>query len=228
MATRITFVGHGTFLIESGESRILLDPFLIDNPATELTPDGVSVDTILVTHGHGDHIADLVEVANRTEALVVSIVEISRWLGEKHGLTNLHEMNFGGTVQLPFGSVKMVPAIHTSGLPDGSYGGLPAGFLIDFPEGTVYFAGDTALFLDMELIGRTGIDLAFLPIGDNYTMGPDDALEAVKILKPSRVVPCHYNTWPPIEQDPNAWAARVNDQTESKCIVLESGNSIEL
>lgn len=228
MATRITFVGHGTFLIESGESRILLDPFLIDNPATELTPDGVSVDTILVTHGHGDHIADLVEIANRTDALVVSIVEISRWLGEKHGLTNLHEMNFGGTVQLPFGSVKMVPAVHTSGLPDGSYGGLPAGFLIDFPEGTVYFAGDTALFLDMELIGRSGIDLAFLPIGDNYTMGPDDALEAVKILKPSRVVPCHYNTWPPIEQDPNAWATRVNDQTESHCIVLESGDSIEL
>lgn len=228
MTTRVTFVGHATFLIESGESRILIDPFLVDNPATELTPAAVQVDTILVTHGHGDHIADLVEVASNTNALVVSMVEISRWLGEKHGLTNLHEMNFGGTVQLPFGSVKMVPAVHTSGLPDGSYGGLPAGFVIRFPEGTVYFAGDTALFLDMELIARAGIDLAFLPIGDNYTMGPDDALEAVKILNPKRVVPCHYNTWPPIEQDPAAWAERVNEQTDTECIVLGSGQTIEL
>ena len=215
MTTRVTFVGHATFLIESGESRILIDPFLVDNPATELTPAAVQVDTILVTHGHGDHIADLVEVASNTNALVVSMVEISRWLGEKHGLTNLHEMNFGGTVQLPFGSVKMVPAVHTSGLPDGSYGGLPAGFVIRFPEGTVYFAGDTALFLDMELIARAGIDLAFLPIGDNYTMGNDDALEAIKILNPKRVVPCHYNTWPPIEHDPAAWAERVNEQTDT-------------
>ncbi len=228
MTTRVTFVGHATFLIESGESRILIDPFLVDNPATELTPAAVQVDTILVTHGHGDHIADLVEVASNTNALVVSMVEISRWLGEKHGLTNLHEMNFGGTVQLPFGSVKMVPAVHTSGLPDGSYGGLPAGFVIRFPEGTVYFAGDTALFLDMELIARAGIDLAFLPIGDNYTMGPDDALEAVKILNPKRVVPCHYNTWPPIEQDPAVWAERVNEQTDTECIVLGSGQTIEL
>ena len=228
MTTRVTFVGHATFLIESGESRIFIDPFLVDNPATELTPAAVPVDTILVTHGHGDHIADLVEVASNTNALVVSMVEISRWLGEKHGLTNLHEMNFGGTVQLPFGSVKMVPAVHTSGLPDGSYGGLPAGFVIRFPEGTVYFAGDTALFLDMELIARAGIDLAFLPIGDNYTMGPDDALEAVKILNPKRVVPCHYNTWPPIEQDPAAWAERVNEQTDTECIVLGSGQTIEL
>ena len=228
MTTRVTFVGHATFLIESGESRILIDPFLVDNPATELTPAAVQVDTILVTHGHGDHIADLVEVASNTNALVVSMVEISRWLGEKHGLTNLHEMNFGGTVQLPFGSVKMVPAVHTSGLPDGSYGGLPAGFVIRFPEGTVYFAGDTALFLDMELIARAGIDLAFLTIGDNYTMGPDDALEAVKILNPKRVVPCHYNTWPPIEQDPAAWAERVNEQTDTECIVLGSGQTIEL
>ena len=228
MTTRVTFVGHATFLIESGESRILIDPFLVDNPATELTPAAVQVDTILVTHGHGDHIADLVEVASNTNALVVSMVEISRWLGEKHGLTNLHEMNFGGTVQLPFGSVKMVPAVHTSGLPDGSYGGLPAGFVIRFPEGTVYFAGDTALFLDMELIARAGIDLAFLPIGDYYTMGPDDALEAVKILNPKRVVPCHYNTWPPIEQDPAAWAERVNEQTDTECIVLGSGQTIEL
>ena len=131
-------------------------------------------------------------------------------------------------MQLPFGSVKMTNALHSSQLPDGSYGGNPAGFLVKLEEVTLYFACDTALFGDMQLIGQAGIDIAVLPIGDLFTMGPDDAVAATKLIQPKRVLPAHYNTWPPIEQDAEAWAAKVREQTDAEPIVIEPGQSVSL
>ncbi len=226
MATDLTFLGHGSWAIKSGDSNVLLDPFLTDSPVAPCTADSLDADHILVTHGHFDHVADVASIANRTGATVIAMVEVAQWFANEQQVQSTVGMNLGGTVQLPFGSAKMTPAFHSSELPDGSYGGVAGGFLMKFAEGTVYFAGDTALFSDMQLIGKVGIDIAVLPIGDHFTMGPDDALEAVKLLQPKRVVPNHYNTWPPISQDAVAWAERVKTETDAEPVVLDPGESL--
>jgi len=158
---------------------------------------------------------------------VISNFEICQWLAG-HDVEKTHAMNIGGGFDFPFGRVKMTTAHHTSMLPDGSYGGNPCGFVLSLAEGNVYFACDTGLFGDMEQIGRTGIELAALPIGDNFTMGPDDALEAVKLIQPERVVPVHVGTWELIAQDAAAWAQRVKDKTQAKPVVLKPGGKITL
>jgi len=176
-----------------------------------------------VSHGHGDHIGDTVGIASRTGAIVVANYEIAGWL-EKQGLKKTHGQQHGGGFHHGFGRVKLTLAFHGSALPDGSNGGNPCGFLITFNDGKkVYDAADTGLFGDMRLIGEEGIDLAVLPIGDNYTMGPDDALRAVKLIQPTKVVPIHYNTWDLIAQDPAAWAARVRRETSAEPVVLKPG-----
>lgn len=228
MATQLTWLGHGSWQIKTADHTILLDPFLADSPTAPVKPEDVQADFILVSHGHFDHIADAAPIANRTGATVVAIYEITDWLANQHGVENLVGMNLGGGVALPFGRVKLTVAHHSSRLPDGTSGGNPGGFLLSLPEGNVYFACDTALFGDMELIGRAGIDMAILPIGDLFTMGPDDALEAVKLIKPRRVIPDHYNTWPPIEQDPEKWAQRVRQETETEPVVIQPGESVDL
>jgi len=225
--TGLTWLGHGCWAIRAGGCNIVLDPFLDDNPAAPVKSDQVQADFILVSHGHYDHVADAVKIARRTGATVVSNFEICEWLG-KQGVAKTHAMNIGGGFAFPFGRVKMTIAQHTSMLPDGSNGGNPAGFLITFPEGKVYFACDTGLFYDMKLIGQPGLDLAVLPIGDNFTMGPDDALEAVKLLAPRRVVPVHANTWPLIAQDMAAWADAVKQHTQATPVVLRPGERVEL
>lgn len=227
MATSLTWLGHGSWLIHSAGYRILLDPFLTDNPLATLRADEVQADFVLISHGHYDHLADAEPIAKRTGATVIANFEICQWLTAK-GVTKTHAMNIGGAAVLPFGKVKMTIAHHSSTLPDGASGGSPCGFLLVFSEGRVYFACDTGLFYDMRLIGEAGVDLAVLPIGDNFTMGPDDALEAVKLLRPKRVVPVHVNTWPVIAQDPDAWADRVSAQGIAEPIVLEPGEKIEL
>lgn len=228
MSTELTWLGHGSWSIKTGGHSILLDPFLDDNPSSPVKADDVEADFILVSHGHFDHVADVASIANRTQATVVGAFEIAQWFGQKHRVQNTTGMNLGGGIDLPFGRVKMTPAWHSSQLPDGSYGGNPGGFLLTLVDGNVYFACDTALFSDMKLIGRVGLDLAVLPIGDLFTMGPDDSVEAVKLLKPKRVAPSHYNTWPPIEQDAAAWSRLVRNQTDAEPIVVKPGGKISL
>jgi L-ascorbate metabolism protein UlaG (beta-lactamase superfamily) len=216
-------LGHACLLFESNGTHVLVDPFLTGNPAAATTADKVPADFILISHGHGDHVGDAIAIAKRTGAMVVCNYEISEWL-HKQGLEKVHGQQHGGGHGYPFGRVKLTLAFHGSALPDGTYGGNPAGFLITFKDGTkVYDAADTGLFGDMRLIGEEGIDLAILPIGDNYTMGPDDALRAVKLVQPRKVLPIHFNTWPLIAQDANAWAARVRQETQAQPIVLKPG-----
>jgi L-ascorbate metabolism protein UlaG (beta-lactamase superfamily) len=226
MGNLFTWYGHATHGIETGRYQVLIDPFFEGNPSTSVSPEAVEADFILVSHGHGDHIGDALAIARRTEALVISNAEISDWFGQK-GLKT-HAQHIGGGYKHPFGYLKLTLALHGSGMPDGSNGGNPCGFLLTTNDNKkIYLAQDTGLFGDMSLIGEEGIDLAVLPIGDNYTMGPADALRAVKLLKPRMVVPIHYNTFDVIKQDPYAWADRVQKETETKAFVLKPGENLE-
>lgn len=228
MSTKITWYGHATIGLETAGHKILIDPYFSDNPACSTTADTAEPDFILISHGHGDHVGDAVPIAKRTGATVISNFEIANWFNSQ-GISSTHAQHLGGGFQHPFGYLKLTLALHGSGLPDGSYGGNPAGFLLTTRDGKkIYFACDTGLFGDMRLIGEEGIDLALLPIGDNFTMGPDDALRAVKLIQPKNVIPVHYSTWPPIAQDPNAWAKRVEAETDAKVHVLKPGESFSL
>jgi L-ascorbate metabolism protein UlaG (beta-lactamase superfamily) len=229
MATELTWLGHGTWMIETGESKILLDPFLDDNPSAPVKASEVNPDFILVSHGHFDHVADAASIANRTGATVVTNFEISQWLQSKHGVKDPVGMNIGGGLQMPFGHVKMTLAFHSSMLPDGSNGGTACGLLLTLEDDKrVYFACDTAVFEDMKRIGAVGLDLAVLPIGDLFTMGPGDACEATRLLNPARVAPAHYNTWPPIEQDAAKWAEVIRETTDAQPVIVEPGGKITL
>jgi L-ascorbate metabolism protein UlaG (beta-lactamase superfamily) len=227
MATRVTWLGHAALLIETAGARVLIDPFLSGNPTATLTADQAHADFILVSHGHGDHLGDTIDIATRSGALIVANYEIATWL-EKQGLKKVHGMQHGGSFSFPFGRVKLTLAFHGSMLPDGSNGGNPCGFLVRTGDGLIYDAADTGLFGDMKLIGEEGIDLAFVPIGDNYTMGPDDAVRAVKLLGPKKVVPIHYDTFPLIAQDAAAWAQRVRKETQAEPVVLKPGQAVDL
>ena len=224
MATKFTWYGHAALGLETGGYKITVDPFLTGNPAASVSPEAVEADFILISHGHGDHVGDTVAIAKRTGAMVISVNEIAVWFGEQ-GVKS-HGQHLGGGFKHPFGYLKLTLALHGSALPDGSNGGNPCGFLLTTNDGKkIYLAQDTGLFGDMKLIGEEGIDLAVVPIGDNYTMGPDDALRAVKLIQPKTVIPIHYNTWDLIAQDPNAWAARVENETDTKVVVLKPGES---
>ncbi len=229
MPTSLTWLGHACWQLRTAEHTILVDPFLDDSPTAPVKSSGVKADFILVSHGHYDHIADAAKIANRTGATVVSNYEITTWLAKQHHVKNTVGGNLGGGVELPFGRVQLTLAFHSSSLPDGSNGGNPCGFLLSLNSGLkIYFACDTALFGDMALLGRRGLDVAVLPIGDLFTMGPDDALEAVKLLQPKRVVPSHFSTWPPIAQDAAKWAERVRAETKAEPVVLQPGGTINL
>ncbi|HVX14646.1 MAG TPA: metal-dependent hydrolase [Pirellulales bacterium] len=225
--TELTWLGHASWLIRTGGHTLLIDPFLDDSPTAPLKPDAVSPDFILVSHGHADHVADCVRIALRTGATVISNFEICEWLA-KQGVAKTVAHNIGGGSKQPFGHVKLTLAHHSSSLPDGSNGGNPSGFLLSLADGKIYLACDTGLFYDMKLIGGAGIDLAVLPIGDLFTMGIDDSIEAVKLIEPKRVVPSHYNTWPPIAQDAKRWAERVRKETEAEPCVLTPGGKLTL
>jgi L-ascorbate metabolism protein UlaG (beta-lactamase superfamily) len=228
MTTRIRWLGHSAVAIETAGHHLLIDPFLTGNPKAAIKADQAKADFILISHGHGDHVGDSVAIAKRTGATVISNYEIAGWL-EQQGVKKVHGQQHGGGFNHPFGRVKLTLAFHGSALPDGSNGGNPCGFLIYLKDGRkIYHAGDTGLFGDMRLIGEEGIDLAMLPIGDNYTMGPDDAVRAVRLLQPKKVIPIHYDTFPIIAQDAKAWAAKVKSEARVDVVVLKPGEETEL
>ena len=227
MPTHIRWLGHAAVALETAGYKVLIDPFFTGNPAAAIQAKDAQADFILVSHGHGDHVGDTIAIAQRTGATVICNYEISEWLA-KQGV-KAHGQQHGGGFTHPFGRVKLTLAFHGSMLPDGSNGGNPCGFLIYLKDGKkIYHAADTGLFGDMKLIGEEGIDLALLPIGDNYTMGPDDAVRAVKLIGPKKVVPIHFNTWPLIAQDAGAWAARVRKETKAEPVILKPGETLEV
>lgn len=227
MTTKFTWYGHATLGLDTDGHKLLIDPFFSGNPAASASAAEVEASYILVSHGHGDHVGDTVAIASRTGATVISNFEIANWFS-KQGVEKTHAQHLGGGFKHPFGYLKLTLALHGSALPDGSYGGNPAGFLLTTNDGKkIYMAQDTGLFGDMSLIGDEGIDLAVLPIGDNFTMGPDDALRAVKLLRPKVVIPIHYNTWELIAQNPVSWADTVQEETNAKVVILKPSETYE-
>ncbi|PCJ67147.1 MAG: metal-dependent hydrolase [Bacteroidetes bacterium] len=202
MRPQITYYGHSCFSIQLGGKNILFDPFITPNPkASMVDVSTIKPDVILITHGHGDHIADVEAIAKQSNAQVIAAYEVTEWLSQK-GVKNCLPMNTGGSINLGFCYVKMVKAEHSSSFPDGSYAGNAIGFVVNNSECCFYYAGDTSLTLDMQLIPlEFKLDFAFLPIGDNFTMGIDDAVKATKLINCKKVVGMHFDTFPPIEID---------------------------
>jgi L-ascorbate metabolism protein UlaG (beta-lactamase superfamily) len=221
----IRFLGQSCVELTEGETRVLVDPFLTGNPKAAVTADEVEPTHILLTHGHADHYGDTVEIAKRTGAPVLAIVEIANELSEV-GVETVHDPNFGGTVQFDWGWVKVVPAWHTSTTPNGTVC-LPAGLLIHIGGKLVYHLGDTALFSDLQLIAQRGnhVDVALVPIGGHYTMDRFDAVTACEYIGADVVIPVHYDTFPPIETDAEAFKSDVENATETKVVILAPGES---
>jgi L-ascorbate metabolism protein UlaG (beta-lactamase superfamily) len=228
MPIELTWYGHAVWLVSTDQHKLVIDPFFNESPTAPIKADEVSADFILVSHGHFDHIADAASIALRTGATVISNYEIANWLSNKFQVASTVGMNVGGQASQPFGVVKMTQAIHSSQLPDGTFGGIAAGFLLTLGGRKLYFACDTALFTDMQVIGQGPLDVAVVPIGDLFTMGPEDSVQAVQWLAPRWVLPSHYNTWPPIHQDAESWADMIRRSTSAEPVVLKPGQSFRL
>jgi L-ascorbate metabolism protein UlaG (beta-lactamase superfamily) len=228
MAVDIRFLGQACFELKAGGATVLTDPFLTGNPLAAASADEVEADAILLTHGHGDHFGDTVDIAKRTGATVVAIVELASEIAEA-GVEDVRDPNYGGTVKFDWGWVKLVPAWHTAVSPNGT-AHAPAGLLIHIGDRLVYHLGDTCLFGDMKLIAQRGdkVDLALVPIGGHYTMDRYDAVSAVELINPSQVIPCHYNTFPPIETDVQAFKQDVQNAGFSEVVVVEPGETHRL
>lgn len=227
MAVTIQWIAHSAFIMKTDNHTVLIDPFISGNPLATISPDDVTPDVILLSHAHGDHLGDTIDIAKASGAPVITNFEISNYLSQQ-GVDDASGLNPGGTMMLDFMSVTFTRAYHSSSFPDGSYGGVPCGFIISVDDKRIYFAGDTALFSDMQLIGDHDIDLAILPIGDFFTMGVEDSIRAINYVRPSVVLPMHYNTFPPISQNASEWAELVNSETNATPIVLDPGQAYTL
>ncbi len=227
MSIKVRWLSHASFLIETDKAKLLVDPFITDNPLSPVSANEIQTDYIFISHGHGDHVGDSVPIAKQTGAMVVSNYEIQSWISAQ-GVENVHPLHIGGGYDWPWGRAKLTIAQHGSMLPDGSNGGNPCGFIFYIDDKKIFHACVTGLFYDLKLFGEEGMDLAILPFGDNFTMGPDDALRAVKLIDPKKVVPIHYNTFDVIKQDPQAWAIRVQQETNSEVVVMKPGETIEI
>ncbi len=226
MAVRITYHGHDCFSIATDAAQLLLDPFLTGNSLADVRAEDVQADYILLSHAHSDHLGDTVPIAKRTGATVISNFEIATYMGEQG--VQAHPMHIGGAYRFPFGKVKLTIAHHGSAFPDGRYGGNPCGFLLWLEDKVLYFAGDTALTTDMTLLASEHVDVAMMPIGDNFTMGPEDAVKAVQFVQPKTVILMHYDTFDVITQDEQAVADDIENATGIRAVVMTPGESMTL
>jgi len=224
---KATFLGHSCVMATDGKYNIIIDPFLSGNPQAKMRPEEIKVDYVLVTHGHGDHLGDAIPIARKNNAVIIAPNELANYVAGQGA--KAHNMHIGGAYNFPFGRVKLTIAHHGSGAGENGliYTGNPCGFLITMGGKTMYHSGDTGLFYDMKLIGdMNSIDLAFLPIGDNFTMGIDDAVKAVEFLRPKKVVPIHYKTWEIIAIEPAEFAEKLK-KSPSKVVIVKPGESVE-
>jgi L-ascorbate metabolism protein UlaG (beta-lactamase superfamily) len=225
---KFTYYGHACFAVEASGKTLLFDPFISPNPlAKKIEMSKVAADFILVSHGHGDHVADVAEIANRTGAKVIAPFEVGSWF-ENKGVKNVQSMNHGGAAKMDFGRVKLTSAIHSSSMPDGSYGGNPAGFVVETDTGNFYYSGDTALTSDMKLVGESvKLNFAVLPVGDFFTMGIDDAVRAAEFVGVKKFVGVHYDTFPPIQLD-HAAAKKVAQAAGKELILAAIGETLDI
>ena len=208
---KLTYLSHSAWLVETDNYTIAIDPFLEGNPTATLKPADVKADYIIVTHGHGDHLGDAVPMAKANNGTIITNFEIANYCSNEGA--NAHPMHIGGAHEFPFGRVKLTPAWHGSSFPDGSYAGTPAGVLLTVEGKTIYHTGDTGLFMDMQLIGEMNpVDIFLVNIGDNFTMGIDDAVKAVEFVKPKLTIPMHYKTFDVIDVDPQVFLTKVQDK----------------
>jgi L-ascorbate metabolism protein UlaG (beta-lactamase superfamily) len=223
---KLIYHGHSAFEVRSGSHTIHIDPFFTGNPNSNVKPEDVKADYIILTHAHGDHLGDAFEIAKKNDATIIAVNELANYAAEKK--LKAHNMHIGGGFNFPFGRVKFTIAHHGSSSPDGRYMGEPAGVVLTIGGKNIYHAGDTGLFLDMKLIGEINpLDVAIVPIGDNFTMGIDDAVKAVEFLNPKLAIPIHYNTWGVIEVDPQEFKRKV-ESIGKKCTIIPIGGSIEI
>ncbi|MCX8055423.1 MAG: metal-dependent hydrolase [Ignavibacteria bacterium] len=221
---KLTYVSHSTFILEDGQYTLVIDPFFTGNPTANISIDSVKPNFIVLTHAHGDHLGDALSLAKKHDALIIAVNELANYCAANG--CKAHNMHIGGAYNFPFGRLKFTIAHHGSSTNDGQYMGEPAGVIINIGGNIVYHTGDTGLFYDMKLIGELNpIDIFLVPIGDNFTMGIDDAVQATKFVDPKLVIPMHYNTFPVIKADPNEFKSKV-EKIGKKCVVMQYGETI--